>query len=201
MSEAVKRLQIILNQQGAKLIVDGDLGNLTKQAIDNLKIPLHLKIALKEVGTREIVGEKDNPRVKEYHTSVGGIGWKDEIAWCGSVMGWIMLKAKYITKRIEYSPPTYAYRALSWVKFGKSVNPCIGAVCVKSRKGGGHVTLLVGQLRDGRLLCAGGNQNNEFNIGIYRVSDFLDFRLPSHLIPQPLLTFDLNVKSTAINEA
>lgn len=201
MSEAVKRLQIILNQQGANLKVDGNLGKLTKQAIDNLKIPLHLKIALKEVGTLEIVGNKDDPRIKEYHTSVGGVGWKDEIAWCGSVQGWGMLKAKYQTKRIEYTPPAHSYRALSWMKFGKSVKPCIGAIAVKSRKGGGHVTMIVGQLKDGRLLCVGGNQNNEMNIAIYRVGDFLDFRLPTHLTPQPLQTFDLNVKSTIINEA
>jgi uncharacterized protein (TIGR02594 family) len=50
--------------------------------------------------------------------------------------------------------------------------PALGAVAVKTRNGGGHVTFVAGRTKDGRLACCGGNQNDMVNVAPYAVSAF-----------------------------
>jgi uncharacterized protein (TIGR02594 family) len=194
MSDAVKRLQIILNQQGNNLLVDGDLGPKTKEAIDNLDVPLHLKVALKEVGTKEIVGPKHNKQVLKYHLVAGGFT-TDEVPWCGSFIAWVVLQA-------HYSIVKHPARALSWRSFGVHTDePVIGSIAVKTRIGGGHVCIVVGITESGKLLCVGGNQNNEVNISLYDKNAFVEFRLPPSVPKQELKTFALATKVTTVSEA
>lgn len=43
--------------------------------------------ARREIGTKEILGKKDNPRIRWYHTfskNIGGMEHPDEVAWCAS---------------------------------------------------------------------------------------------------------------------
>lgn len=170
MSQAVKELQTILNKNGAKLIVDGDLGNKTKQAIDVLNIPSWLKVAMKEIGTKEIVGTVDNPQVTKYHV-VSGIAPDDEIPWCGSFVNWVMKTTGF---NLTVKTPA---RAKSWLNFGVHSDPVIGAIAVKSRVGGGHVGIVL-SVNKNNIYLVGGNQSNEVNIRKYKVSDFVDFRVP-----------------------
>ncbi len=171
MSQAVKDLQDMLNNNGANLAVDGDLGPKTKAAIDALNVPIWLKVALKEVGVHEIRGGKHSTRVLEYHSTTGKYS-NDEVPWCGSFVNWVLLQAGF-SKTVAY-----AERAKSWAEFGKEVDsPLIGAIAVKSRKGGGHVGFVVAV--DGNsLYLLGGNQSDEVNIRRYRVQDFMTFRVP-----------------------
>ncbi|MBD3795384.1 MAG: TIGR02594 family protein [Epsilonproteobacteria bacterium] len=194
MSKAVERLQTILNQQGSNLKVDGILGPNTKKAIDKLNIPLYLKIALKEIGTQEITGPKHNKQILKYHSVAGGFT-KDEVPWCGSFIAWVMLQAGYNIVK-------YPARALSWLKFGIHTDePVIGSIAVKTRRGGGHVCIIVGTTKNGRLLCIGGNQSNEVNISLYNKNAFIDFRLPLNTSKQKLNTFVLSAKTTIIKES
>lgn len=170
---AVKTLQIYLNQNGNALEVDGVMGKKTLVAIETLHVPNWVKTALKEVGVKEIVGAKHNARVVKYHEYASGKYTTDEIAWCGSAMAFVMATNGYET-------PAYPERAKSWLSWGKSSVPCVGALAVKSRIGGGHVTLIIGKNREGDLWCVGGNQNNEFNIQLYKKEVFLDFRVPTN---------------------
>lgn len=194
MSDAVKRLQTILNQQDNNLKVDGILGSKTKEAIDKLDIPLYLKIALKEVGVQEVVGPKHSKQVLKYHSVAGGFS-KDEIPWCGSFIAWVMLQA-------GYSIVAYPARALSWKNFGVHIDePVIGSIAIKTRKNGGHVCIVVGITENDKLLCIGGNQNNEVNISLYNKDAFIDFRIPPDIPKQKLHTFALSAKVTTVKEA
>jgi len=203
-------LQRALRDVGQKINIDGDIGRITinaikstnnknlfgayfailrpvkKEHLANKKIPLWLNHAYDEVGVKECRGKKcSNPRVEQYHDAIG-LGWaKDDVPWCGAYVGWAMLKAGY---RLQNNPA----RALSWLNFGKSAHkPVLGAIAVKSRKGGGHVTFVVGISKGGDFIyCLGGNQNDAVNIRRYPTRVFRDFRIPNDYTPQPLPIMD-----------
>jgi len=200
----VKILQKALNNLGLYLIEDGIFGpitlHLTNKAEPNkllkeiytiifknkniLKTAIWVDLAKKELGVKEIKGEKHNPRILEYHSVAGGFS-TDEVPWCGSFVAFIMLKT-------GFKLPKYPARAKSWLNFGKSsVVPVYGSIAVKSRKGGGHVCFVIGQSNDGKyLFCLGGNQNDEVNIRKYPKNVFLDFRIPENYIGKglPIIT-------------
>jgi len=50
-----------------------------------------IEIALKEYGTKEIVGSENNPRVLEYFRTTGN-SWvqDDETAWCSAFVGYCL---------------------------------------------------------------------------------------------------------------
>ena len=90
----------------------------------------------------------DHPDIMKYHntTNILGIDPRGErVSWCGTFINWVLLEAGYETF------PT-AFRALDWKRewvdkrgLGVSVNkPIYGAIGVKSRRGGGHVSFVVG---------------------------------------------------------
>lgn len=90
---------------------------------------------------------------------------------CGAFISWVMKQAG-INHGIKIPE-----RAKEWIKFGYAVDePTVGSIAVKSRVGGGHVCIVVGKRKDGKLLCVGGNQNNEVNIAAYDKSVFESFR-------------------------
>ena len=193
-----KRLQRALRDLGFDITVDGKLGKATFKAInkaDSKKLwaayrarGLHkkavkmnvaksgfpwIKTAMKELGTKEIRGLRHNPRVLHY-MAVSNASWvkTDEVPWCGGFVGFVM-------KSNGYKIPKVAVRAKSWRKFGvNSFGAKYGSVAIKSRKGGGHVCIVVGRAANGKIQCIGGNQNNKVSIAEYRESDFLEFRLP-----------------------
>jgi len=170
---SIKFLQQLLNANGAfpKLEEDGVFGAKTSAAVDATNTPIYVKIALKEIGTHEIKGPKHSPRVLEYMKATAGQYSDDETPWCGAFIAWVLRKANI---------PLVAYpeRAKSWLDWGyNSEYPMMGALAVKSRSGGGHVTMVVGETKSGKLLCVGGNQNDEVNISAYNRTDFIEFRV------------------------
>ena len=132
-----------------------------------------MKIAKKEIGTKEIHGKRHNPRVLEYHSVSGGFS-TDEVPWCGSFVNWVM-------RTTGYKTVSFPARAKSWKNFGKKAKkPIYGAIEVKSRRGGGHVAFVIGQSKDGKYLYVlGGNQHDSVNISKYKRSVWTDFRIPS----------------------
>ena len=198
--ETIKGIQRALRDMGKHLDVDGEIGPITIAAIKSVDndelgknilqsktnptipgMPAWIKIAIGELGVKEVRGEGSNPRVETYHDVVG-IAWaKDEVPWCGSFVGFCMLKA-------GYKLPEHPYRALSWLDYGVSAHvPVFGAIAVKKRKGGGHVTFVVGRKGD-YLYCLGGNQHDAVNVAVYHISVFEDFRIPEGYTPTIALT-------------
>jgi uncharacterized protein (TIGR02594 family) len=137
--------------------------------------------AEREIGQKEVVGAKANPRIMEYHRA-SKFGAKDDSgaanAWCGSFVAWVLAQH-------GHSAPPHAYRAKAWVSFGVAVKkPVYGAICYKSRAGGGHVAFIIGQERDGKhYLMLGGNQDNEVNITRYKAGLWEAFIFPSGTHP------------------
>jgi len=196
MSNTVLKLQRYINSyDGNDVVEDGSMGPKTRATVDQLKLPLWVKTALKEVGTKEVVGSQHNKRVLEYHTTTAGRYSNDEVAWCGSFVNWVMLHSGI------YDTVDYPERAKAWLDFGYSTDyPMLGSVAIKSRQGGGHVCIVIGTDGKDGLYCVGGNQNNEVSIQLYQRSVFEDFRLPKGFAEYNLSIYTLG-NSGKIKEA
>lgn len=129
-----------------------------------------------EIGQQEVAGKKANPRILEYFAA-GKYWGKDDTggknAWCGSFTAWVMSKH-------GFTPPANAFRALQWLNFGYPLStPIYGAIGVKPRKGGGHVSFIVGQSEDGlSYYMLGGNQGDAVNVRKYPASVWTGFVSP-----------------------
>ncbi len=140
------------------------------------KAPPWVATAKKELKTAEVPGAKANPQILEYFKSSKFWGTDDSggaNAWCGSFMAWVM-------EQHNYKPPKAAYRAKSWINFGKKINdPIIGAIGIKSRKGGGHVAIILGKSKDGsKYYMLGGNQDNKVSVKTYDKNVWTDWVVP-----------------------
>ena len=80
-----------------------------------------------------------------------------------------------------HNPPKAAYRAKNWQGFGKKISsPVWGAIGIKSRKGGGHVSFVLGRSRDSESLhMLGGNQTDELKVCLYPASVWEAFVIPA----------------------
>jgi len=200
--KGIKILQKAINKvSDKKLLTDGIFGKNTLRITKNLgsekihkalsiyfsnKSPSkYIDIAKKELGVRE---GKNNNRILKYHKVSGGFT-SVKTPWCGSFVNWVMEKSGYKTVK-------GASRAKNWIKFGvKTTIPYYGSIAIKNRKGGGHVTFVVGKSKNGKYLyCLGGNQGDAVTIRKYRANVFTDFRLPKSQERIALKVYNKNVK-------
>ncbi len=115
--------------------------------------------AQREIGVSEVPGKKkSNSRILEYFNDSKlnfGVVEDSQTAWCGSFAAWVMIKN-------GITPPKDSFRASEWQKFGQPLpldKPFYGAIGFKPRKGGGHVSFIVGRSEDGKkYYMLGGNQ-------------------------------------------
>lgn len=119
--------------------------------------PRILKEALRLYGTKEFIGEKNNPVIlmwaRELRDKVGIEYNSDSTPWCGLFLG-------VIAHRAGYEPPFLCIRAKEWVKFGNPVKQAmLGDILVFDRHKGGHVGLYVGENRH-YYYVLGGNQDD-----------------------------------------
>ncbi len=135
-----------------------------------------IKIAVKELGQKEVSGASHNDRILKYaqESGVQGIS-TDEVPWCSTFVNWIAFKAGL--KR------TNKANARSWLGIGTNVDqhPEPGDVVIfwrESRQSWkGHVGFFFGFSRDGsRIYCLGGNQGNQVSISAYPSNTVLGFR-------------------------
>jgi len=122
------------------------------------------------VGTKEIKGRLHNKAIVKMLSFLGSWWSEDETPWCG-------VYTAYCLKKNGVTIPKHWYRALDYKNYGNALTkPAYGCIAIKARRGGGHVTFVVGKTGDGRLVCMGGNQNDMVNYAVYRESDFDEFR-------------------------
>jgi len=133
--------------------------------------------AKKDIGLKEIVGSKHNPRVLEMFAK-SGHPWvtDDETAWCSAAANAWMQQAGY--------KGTGSLAARSWLNWGKSLNKEIkpGAIAVFKRGNStwqGHVAFCTGEETRTHIKVIGGNQRNAVSIANYPKSKLLDTRWPS----------------------
>jgi uncharacterized protein (TIGR02594 family) len=135
------------------------------------------RIAMDDIGTKEIPGPRDNPWVVEAFRMVGAPWFKDdETAWCGAAAGRWMVEAG-----LPVLPNGKSVTARAWHhdKWGVAVpieKAPTGAV-ISMRRGNydgnsGHVALLNKLVRDasGKVIgfyLVGGNQSNAINVQYY----------------------------------
>ena len=134
-------------------------------------------LARKEIGTKEIVGSKHNPKVVGWFAEVGH-SWvnDDETPWCAAFVGAMLKRAGYrftgkLNARSYADTPSNTEVSLSDVQEGDIVVFSRGNSAWQ-----GHVGFFVRQTAKS-ILVLGGNQNNEVNekfysksrlIGVYR---------------------------------
>jgi uncharacterized protein (TIGR02594 family) len=142
--------------------------------------PKMLVEMLKLYGTLEKPGAADNPVIMAWAREAGVKGYThDSVPWCGLTMA-------LTAKRAGYDFPDNPLWALNWLGFGHKVDrPMLGDVMVKSRDGGGHVTMYVGEDAT-HYHCLGGNQSDSVNITrIEKGHSWKGFRRPNFKIGQP----------------
>lgn len=136
---------------------------------------------VKLLGVREKQGPDNNPTIMKWAKDTGQLAYtSDDIPWCGLGMAYICLQA-------GWEIPTNPLWALNWINFGQPVpdsTPMLGDIMVKTRKGGGHVTMYTAE-DDTHYHCLGSNQNDMVNIVRYKKSDFKWFRRCKWRVNQP----------------
>ena len=134
------------------------------------QIPLHLQIALNELGIQEVKGAAYNPRIGEYLASVK-LEKNDEIPWCAAFVNWCLITAKIKGTGIGL--------ARSYELWGRALNkPELGCIAVYRRgqmQWQGHVNFFL-DMHDDYIYGIGGNQSNKVSITTIHTSKLLCFR-------------------------
>ena len=154
--------------------------------------PLHLTIARRDIGVREIKGPRHHSRITQMLAKLGAWWRDDETPWCGvALAAWL--------QQAGHPIPKHYYRALAWADYGDGLRwPGQGAIAVLTRKGGGHVGLVTGRTPNGhhvRLL--GGNQNDAVNEQWFPATRVTAYRLPSGVQFVAPVTAPLGTLSTS----
>ncbi|WGF93615.1 TIGR02594 family protein [Aequorivita marisscotiae] len=143
-----------------------------------------IKIALGELGQKEIKGTNHNERILEYQEMTGLNFGNDEVAWCSIFANWVALQANL--------PRSNSAMARSWLNIGAKTDwPQPGDVVVfwrKSRTSAfGHVGFFLGFTKSGKsIYCIGGNQDDEVNIQTFPISRILEFRSLTADLPEDI---------------
>jgi uncharacterized protein (TIGR02594 family) len=181
-------------QRRHRLAVDGVVGPATGREIENAlpkatspgqdaidQPALWLSVSLSHVGLREAAGAANNADLVDMIRTVADDYQADATPWCA---GWV----SYCLAKAGLKPSSSPLWALSYAQgWGARLPaPALGAIAVKTRNGGGHVTFVAGRTKDGRLACCGGNQNDMVNVASYARGAFdegfwwpRDYPLPS----------------------
>ena len=134
-----------------------------------------LKVAMNEIGEREIKGSQHNQRILQYAKEANFENIKDdETAWCSVFMNWVAKQAGLQTSN--------SAMARSWLNVGFDVrDPEPGDVVVFWRDSRsshfGHVGIYLGYSLDAkRIYVLGGNQSDSVSVSAYPTERLLGFR-------------------------
>lgn len=133
-----------------------------------------MTIANNEIGVREYAGRfNNNPRILEYNKATSLGASEDEVSWCASFVGWVLLQAGYT--------PTRSALARSYLNWGAPLpGPRFGAVVVFRRGSNpvqGHVSF-VQKFDDNFVWCLGGNQSDSVKVSRFSRNTVLGYRWP-----------------------
>jgi uncharacterized protein (TIGR02594 family) len=128
--------------------------------------------AEKYIGTQEISGPHNNPKVVQFWEEIhlGGIN-DDETPWCAAFVGAVLEEAGIKSSR--------SGMAKSYLNWGTGLKkPVQGCIVVFTRKGGGHVGFVEGVDKNGNLYVLGGNQSDAVNIKLFTTNNVVGYRWP-----------------------
>jgi len=137
------------------------------QWLQNVKgLPLTIRLALDEYGTREVVGKGSSKTIIGWRDELNQAGVKiegysdDDIPWCGLFAAIIAYRRRGLAAEVVKEP----LWARNWAKYGKSAaTAMLGDILVFQRGSGGHVGFYVGEDRAAYHVL-GGNQSNAVTI-------------------------------------
>jgi uncharacterized protein (TIGR02594 family) len=109
------------------------------------------------LGLYEFPGAADNPAIIGMAKACGGNIAKtyrhDATPWCALTVNYCLVASG--------RPGDDSLWALDFARYGTRLKgAAVGAIATKTRDGGGHVFLVVGRTKDGRLVGRGGNQRD-----------------------------------------
>lgn len=134
-----------------------------------------MPLALGEIGTAEVPGAGENPRVLEYLRSTdldAGLAAHDSTPWCSGFVNWCVEKSGYAG--------TNSAAAKSWLDWGRPLTlPRRGVIAVLKRGSAGHHVGFFVRRDTDRLWLLGGNQLNRVGISGYDPKRLLGYRVPS----------------------
>ncbi len=135
--------------------------------------------AMKLYGTKEVVGEADNPVILEWAKELGISWYKDDsVPWCGLFVAIVVKRAG---KDVVKDP----LRARSWAVFGEEAERAmLGDILVFVRDGGGHVGFYVGE-DDNCYHVLGGNQGDMVKVSRISKTRCIAVRRPIWKVAQP----------------
>jgi uncharacterized protein (TIGR02594 family) len=140
--------------------------------------PPWLEYAIRELGTAEIPGPRNNPKIVEYHDATELSANDDETSWCSSFINWCMAQAG-----IQGTGSAAARSWLDWGREPATDEEYFGCVCVLWRgwpEGWqGHVGILC-DWTDDSVQILGGNQNNQVSRAWFPVGRVLGYRTPAY---------------------
>lgn len=148
--------------------IDGIVGPLTERAYEDWQFrggshpvdsgarePTWVAVGKQELGTREVKGKYHNPKILDYWRWAHLNFKDDETPWCAGFCCYCLEKVGY------ESPRSGLAASFSWSStMVKLKGPAVGAFRVSKRKGGHHVTMVVGKNKYGQVIGLGGNQND-----------------------------------------
>lgn len=165
-------------QRKAGLTVDGVVGPVTAAAIDRKVIdssgtpapqsievtrPLWLTYGLTLVGTAEVPGTRDNPKIIDWAKLEGGnIAAEythDSIPWCALFANHILTKCGH--------KGTETLWALDFAGKWPAVQlggPALGSFAPMLRNGGGHIICVAGKDQHGNVMGLGANQSDTTSV-------------------------------------
>jgi uncharacterized protein (TIGR02594 family) len=140
-----------------------------------MKLPEYLKIALQEIGQKEMLGAEHNPRIIEYHSATTLKATSDETPWCSSFVNWCVNQAGL--------KGTGSARARSWMFWGREAkaHERIGSIAILERPtandpASAHVGF-VWYIDDDQLILFGGNQGDQVRFSVFKRSGILGMRV------------------------
>jgi uncharacterized protein (TIGR02594 family) len=149
------------------------MGVKGKSAVGAAPPPPWLRLAIGEIGTKEVAGRGSNPVIEQYYVLSGAARMTDDVPWCAAFVGAVLKKAGI--------KPSGSLMARSYLNWGQPISvPKPGAIVV-FRRGTppqGHVAFFLKD--EGRTISVvGGNQRDAVTIASYPKSRVLGYRWPS----------------------
>lgn len=149
------------------------------------------------LGLKEYPGAASNPAILTWAKRVGrflGIKYDgDHVPWCGLFAAFCMVEN-------NISPPSIAVRASEWAKWGQALSkPCMGAVLVFTREGGGHVGFFVGHDANNYHVL-GGNQSDSVCVTKIAKTRCSAIRFPTGFTPGSTPAFTVFNGAVSTNE-
>lgn len=144
-------------------------------------MPKWYDAALKHLGQREVPGPSSNPWIAKLWQMLPGGAWfwttykadDSKLPWCGAFVASVM-------QQCAIAIPKNFASAMAWASWGAPLRgPCVGAVVVFQREGGGHVGFVAGRTEAGRLVVLGGNQGDAVKLSTFDLSRVVAYRYPS----------------------